>query len=67
MTPIILTGLAEPEPEDQKMALIATIYDDNDDNHIFVRIQSYDETREHPVMNQLKNKKVKVTIEIIEE
>lgn len=67
MTPIILTGLVEPEAEDRKMALIATIYDDNDDNHIFVRIQSYDETREHPVMNQLKNKKVKVTIEIIED
>jgi hypothetical protein len=59
---------SEVKREDGGQALIATIDDGSDeDTGIFVRLQSWDESTEHKLFNQLINKKVRITIETIEE
>lgn len=53
--------------EDGGQAIIATIGGNGpEERGVFVRIQSWDETREHAEMNKLLGKKIKVTIETIE-
>lgn len=72
MGKIILEGEVKCEKEDGGRALIASIYHEvgktvDSDDGLFVRIQSWSEDMNHPQMDELSGKKVRVTIEIIEE
>jgi hypothetical protein len=52
--------------DDCGCAKIAEVYDKN--NKLFVRIQSWDEeTKEHIEARELEGKRVRVTIEVIED
>jgi hypothetical protein len=61
-------GEAELDSEDGGCALIATL-DGNEekDAGIFVRVQSYDEYKKHEDFSKLLGKKIRVTIEVVEE
>ncbi len=37
------------------------------DDHMFVRLQSWDDDCQHPLLKSLIGKKVKITIEVVEE
>lgn len=64
-TPIF--GLENLRREDSGCALIEDVGTDGvEDNGVFVRIQSWDETKEHKDFNALKGKRVRVTIEVVE-
>ena len=72
MEKIIMEGLVECKKEDGGRALIAEInrdpsLEDNDNDAFFVRVQSWSDDRTHPTMSNLKDKKIRVTIEIIKE
>lgn len=72
MDKIILEGMVNCEEEDSGSALIAEIgrdpeLEDSDNDGFFVRIQSWSDDGSHKTMNEFKDKKVRVTIEIIEE
>lgn len=60
------------EKEDGGMALIATlinehVLDEDDDKGVFVRFQSWDEDKDHEEALQFEGKRVRVTIETIDE
>lgn len=59
-TLIRLAGTVKPDAEDSGAALIAEI--NGPDENFFVRLQSYDETKAHPLMNQLNGKPVRILI-----
>lgn len=68
-----ITAYVDPsniDCEDAGQAQIITLADENEkdlDEGLFVRIQSwYEKTMTHPEMEMLKGKRVKVTIETIE-
>lgn len=54
--------------EDSGRAKIATLVgeEDNDDSALFVRFQSWDESKQHKEFAQFEGKRVKVTIETID-
>lgn len=79
MTKIILTGKVDCDKEDGGRALIAsiedqveppfvpTVFDNPEDScEFFVRLQSWDDGKEHTLMKSIQGKKVRVTIEVIE-
>ena len=53
------------EKEDGGCAMIATISDD-DETGVFIRVQSWDDNKEHEDFKSLIGKKVRITIEVIE-
>jgi hypothetical protein len=60
----------EPDVEDGGQARILHIESD-DPKHChsafhFIRLQSWDETREHAIIRQFEGKRVRVTVEVIE-
>ena len=60
----------EFKKEDGGMALIATLVNESDqdnDKGVFVRLQSWDEDKEHEVARSFEGKKVRVIIETIDE
>lgn len=59
------TGVVEVESEDDGQALIAEISDGADEG-LFVRLQSWSESRHHPAMDEMRGKRVRVTVEIVE-
>lgn len=63
----VTVGNVEARYEDSRMAMIVQI-DDNEeyDNGMFVRIQSWDETKQHADASRMLGKRVRVTVEIIE-
>jgi len=50
--------------EDSGMAQILELYDPEGDG-MFVRVQDYSETREFPEFDQLRGKRIRVTVEIL--
>lgn len=54
--------------EDGRKALIYELsyINPNMDDTMFVRVQSWDETTQHLQINQFANKKVRITIEVID-
>jgi len=58
---IEIAGTVETKSDDGGCALIAELF--NPDTPFFVRLHSWDETKEHPEMKQLVGKRVRVTIE----
>ena len=52
--------------EDSGCAMIGDVCD-NEDSGMFIRIQSWDETKEHKDFKSLIGKKIRVTIEVVEE
>lgn len=50
--------------EDQGMAQILELYDPKDEG-MFVRLQDYSETREFPQFDQMRGKRIRVTVEIL--
>lgn len=61
-------GVVEFQKEDDGMALIceSIVKEVIRDPHMFVRVQSWDEERKHPLAQSLVGKKIRVTIEVIE-
>lgn len=69
MTKIFLGGTVESEKEDGGSILIAPINERIEaagSSGVYVLIQSWGDTLEHPVMKSIEGKKVKVTIEVME-
>lgn len=63
----IFEGLLEVESiDDGGQAMIAVINGSDVDEQMFVRVQSWDETLQHPQFKMFKGKKVRVTIEVID-
>ena len=66
---IEFNGRIKWDKEDGGMARIATIDDmvggSDPDRGLFVRVQSWDETKEHLLAKKLTGKKVKITIEVL--
>lgn len=53
--------------EDGGMALIVDNGEpENDSTEMFVRIQSWDESRAHPDLRKLNGKRIRVTLEVID-
>lgn len=63
MTKVILEGKVECKSEDSGCALIAEI-EGNDE--FFVRLHSWSDNKNHKFMKNIKGKKVRVTVEIID-
>lgn len=57
---IVIEGTVDYKPEDDGQALVATVHDGRP---VFVRIQSWDETRQHQTALRLAGKRVRVVIE----
>lgn len=56
--------------EDSGMARIheGELVDEGDsDGCIFVRLQSWDDNKEHPIMSELVGNKIRITVEIVED
>lgn len=53
--------------DDNEQARIANLCGQDESSCLFVRVQSWDETRKHEEFRSLEGKKVRVTIEVIEE
>lgn len=66
---VIITEMKQEEIdiEDGGQALIftATQDDEEDIDGMFVRVQSWDETKKHKEMSQFIGKKIKITVEVI--
>ena len=67
MKPIAITAKiksSDVEIEDGGQAMIITVVDekDNKDNGVFVRLQSWDDTKTHEELKKLIGKKVKIVI-----
>lgn len=58
---------SDVQTDDGGQALIYSLYDDDKENGLFVRIQSWDESKEHEDFKKLVGKRIKVTIETIVE
>lgn len=55
------------DTEDSGMAKIGSIYSPGEDEDpIFVRVQSWDETKRHETFNRLVGKRVRVTVEVLD-
>lgn len=67
---IIIEGtVGEIDYEDNHMAALAELVDDKDienDDAFFIRFHSWNESQEHKIIETLPNKRVRVTIEILE-
>ena len=67
----VFEGVCEFDKEDSGAALISQFSLDpagkNEDSGLFVRVQSWDETREHKDASTLAGKRLRVTVEVIEE
>ena len=65
---IVMEGvLDEVDREDGGMALIGHGIEENPEHEgFFVRLQSWDETKEHKTFNQLRDRKLRVTVEVID-
>lgn len=60
-----IIGSMDVAVEDSGKAKIGTIY--GEEGNLFIRIQSWDEELKHEEFVQLEGKKVRVTIEVLEE
>ena len=58
---LLLRGVIRPKSEDGGQALIAEIAED--EIEVFVRLQSWDETKKHPTLSPLVGKYVQITVE----
>jgi hypothetical protein len=59
-----IEGVAEIESDDGGLAMIIEI-DGGEDEPVFVRLQSWDSTKQHPVLRQLGGKRLRVTVEVV--
>lgn len=66
MTEIVLEGVAIPVLDDGERAMIVEI-SDRDGSNVFVRLQSWSDTKEHVRLSSLSGHKIKVTIEVMED
>lgn len=62
----IAEGVVDPDRDDGGMAYIAELSFDND-AELFVRIQSWSETKSHPTMDQLRGKRVRIELTVLED
>jgi len=67
MEKIILEGIVKLDSEDGGMSLVDYDFAQDDFDPFFVRLFSWDETKEHSTIRMMEGKKVRVTVEIIEE
>jgi hypothetical protein len=66
-TKIVFEGIAEAKHEDSGCALIYEVDSLDKASDMFVRLQSWDKTGQHLEAMTLKGKKVRVTVEVVEE
>lgn len=63
----VFEGKLIPSYEDGKMACICSVYSEPDsDNGMFVRVQSYDFKCEHMEITPFLNRKVRITVEVLD-
>lgn len=63
----VFEGQLTVEKDDGGMALIGELPDTElVDPHMFVRLQSWDKTKVHPVMSKLNGALVRITVEVLE-
>lgn len=64
---VVMEGVTEFHKEDGGMALIAENFEHEPHaaNGMFVRLQSWDETKQHAMARQFEGKKVRITVEVI--
>jgi len=68
VTKLVLEGIVRPKDDDGGLAQIAELDLDPDaDEGFFVRLQSWSGAKNHPIMDLLRDKRVRVTIEIVED
>ena len=66
MSTIIFEGyLGDIASEDSGTALIAENFESDTEPHLFIKLQSWDKDKNHPMFNQLKNKKLRIIVEVI--
>lgn len=61
---ITFEGQCEPEKDDGGQALIAE-FGEASVPQMFVRLQSWDEQKQHQVMRDLEGKRLRITVEVI--
>lgn len=65
----VFEGILDQEStEDSGKSIICDIVEADENHHdtMFLKVQSWDETKEHNQISQFINKKVRITIEVIE-
>jgi len=67
MAKIVIVAVPEFNTEDGGTARIAEICEEKEGKGVFVRLQSWSEKHDHKLIDQFEVKKVRVTIETIEE
>ena len=67
MQKIVIEGIVKLDSEDSGFCLVDYYFSQDFDNSFFVRLFSWDETKEHSTIRMMEGKKVRVTVEIIEE
>lgn len=67
MGKIILEGVVKLDSEDDGWCLVDYDFAQDDYSTFFVRLHSWDDTKEHSVIRMMEGKKVRVSVEIIEE
>lgn len=67
MSKYVFEGLIKVDYEDSKQAAIGQVDGyDNKDPTLFIRIQGWDETRQHPTLSNIDGGIVRVTVEVLE-
>ena len=66
---LVFEGSAAYKREDGGMARIVELYDPDtdEDENVFVRVQSFSETCHHPFLDSAQGKRLRVTVEIIDD
>lgn len=67
MEKIVLEGVVKLDSEDGGMSLVDYDFAQDDFAPFFVRLHSWDEAQKHSTIRMMEGKKVRVTVEIIEE
>ena len=67
MEKIVLEGIVKLDSEDGGMCLVDYDFSQDDSSTFFVRLFSWDDTKEHATIRMMEGKKVRVTVEIIDE
>lgn len=63
----VYTRTVDVSEEDRGAALTIELDDGLDDGLTFVRLQSYDESKRHTLLGPLRNKRLKVTVEVVDD
>lgn len=66
MEKIVIEGIVKLESEDGGLCLVDYDFSEESDGTFFVRLFSWDDTKEHSTIRMMEGKRVRVTVEIVE-